>query len=385
MKILVDCRYVRLERHDGISRYTVGLAAALARLTRAGPERAGPERAGQETADPQPAGRHRLELLVSDVRQLAHLPAAPWHLISAPTSVREPFVARQVRRLHPDVVFTPMQTMGGWGRDYPLVVTLHDLIYHHHRTPPRELPGWLRLLWRAYHLTWWPQRLLLGRADAVVTVSATTAAQIARHRLARRPAVVVPNAADPADPADPADLDRPRARALVYMGSFMPYKDVGTLARAVADLPDHELHLMSRVYPAQRARLDALAGPGRLVFHDGASEETYRSVLRSATALLSASREEGFGIPLVEAMSVGTPVVVSDIAVFREVCGDAALYVRTGDAAGFAAAVRGLADPGAWHQRSAACRERAATFSWDASARVLLPALEAAARGRSHR
>ena len=141
VRILVDCRYVRLDRHDGISRYTVGLAGALARLTRAGPQRSGQETAGQETAGPGPAGRHRLELLVSDARQLAHLPQAPWHLVSAPTSVREPFVARQVRRLHPDVVFTPMQTMGGWGRDYPLVVTLHDLIYHRHRTPPRELPA----------------------------------------------------------------------------------------------------------------------------------------------------------------------------------------------------------------------------------------------------
>lgn len=357
MKVLLDCRYVRVGRHDGISRYTVGLVGALARL----------------------GSDHRFELLVSDVRQLDHLPDLPWHLVSGPTSPREPLVARQVRRLDPDVVFTPMQTMGGWGRDYPLVLTLHDLIYHRHRTPPRDLPGWLRLLWRAYHLTWWPQRLLLGRADAVVTVSATTAGLIARHRLARRPVTVVPNAADgPGAPGGARDPDVPPAPTLVYMGSFMPYKDVGTLARAMADLPGHELHLMSRATPAQHERLVSLAAGGRLVFHDGASDESYRSVLRSATALLSASRDEGFGIPLVEAMRLGTPVVVSDIEVFREVCGDAALYVSPGDAAGFAGAVRALAEPGAWRERSTACRERSGRFGWDASARALLPALEAA-------
>ena len=54
-------------------------------------------------------------------------------------------------------------------------------------------------------------------------------------------------------------------------------------------------------------------------------------MLRGATALVSASRDEGFGIPLVEAMALGTPLVVSDIPVFREVGGDAAAYVDPDD------------------------------------------------------
>ena len=80
---------------------------------------------------------------------------------------------------------------------------------------------------------------------------------------------------------------------------------------------------MSRITDAERARLTALAPAARLVFHDGATDETYRELLRGATALVTASRDEGFGIPLVEAMGLGTPVVVSDIPVFREVGGDA--------------------------------------------------------------
>lgn len=349
MKVLVDCRYVRVGRHDGISRYTAGLVTELARLL-------------------------PVELLVSDERQLAHLPDLPWHLISSPTSWREPFVARQVRRLRPDVVFSPMQTMGSAGRDYGLLLTLHDLIYYRNPTPPRELPAPVRLLWRLFHLAWWPQRLLLDRADAVVTVSATTRDLIARHRLTRRPVTVVPNAPEPL-PADEADLPRTGPagtgpRSLVYMGSFMPYKNVETLARATALLPGHELHLMSRVTPADRDRLTALA-PGRLVFHDGATDEEYRRVLRGATALVSASRDEGFGIPLVEAMTLGTPVVVSDIPVFREVGGDAGAYVGPDDAEGFARAVRELDDPVTWEVRSAAARARAKEFDWAASARVL--------------
>ncbi|TQM14052.1 glycosyltransferase family 4 protein [Pseudonocardia kunmingensis] len=348
MKVLFDCRYVRTGHHDGISRYTVGLVGELARL------------------------HPGVELLVSDERQLAALPDLPWHRVSAPTSIREPLVARQVRRIGADVVFSPMQTMGSWGRDYALVLTLHDLIYYRNRTPPPEFALPIRLLWRLYHLAWWPQRVLLNRADAVVTVSETTAGLIAAHRLTRRPVTVVPNAPEPAP-----DLPRlPRTGALVYMGSFMPYKNVATLASAMPSLPDHELHLMSRVPPEERARLPALAPGGRIVFHDGASDETYRDVLRGATALVSASRDEGFGIPLVEAMALGTPLVVSDIPVFREVGGDAAAYVEPDDVGGFARAVRELDDPEVWDRRSAAARTRAQHYTWEASARILLALLE---------
>jgi glycosyltransferase involved in cell wall biosynthesis len=357
MRIVLDCRYVRVDRHDGISRYTAGLVTALAKI-------AGPE--------------HELVMLVSDPGQLAHLPELAWHRTSAPTSIREPLVARQVRGLAPEVVFTPMQTMGSWGRDYPLVLTLHDLIYYRNRTPPPEFAAPIRLLWRLYHLAWWPQRVLLNRADAVVTVSHATAALIAQHRLTRRPVTVVPNAPEPLP-----DLPRTeRTPTLVYMGSFMPYKNVATLAAAMGSLPDHELHLMSRVAEAQRARLHALAPGGRLVFHDGATDETYHDLLRGATALVTASRDEGFGIPLVEAMGLGTPVVVSDIPVFREVGGDAATYVDPDDVAGFVRAVRELDDPAQWARRSALSRERAAHYTWDASAKVLLALLERVARDR---
>ena len=68
------------------------------------------------------------------------LPPVLTHRISSPTSPAEPFLARQVNRLTPDVVFSPMQTMGSWGRDYQLILTLHDLIYYDHPTPPRDLP-----------------------------------------------------------------------------------------------------------------------------------------------------------------------------------------------------------------------------------------------------
>ena len=348
LRMVVDCRYTRFDRHDGISRYTAGIVTELAAL-------------------------HPVTMLINDRRQLALLPALPWQLVSGPTSWREPFLALQVNRLRPDVVFSPMQTMGSWGRRYRLVLTVHDLIYYRNRTPPRDLPAAVRVLWRLYHLSWGPQRFLLNRADAVVTVSQTTRDLIAAHRLTVRPVTVVSNAADPV----PVPVDTPVAptRRLVYMGSFMPYKNVETLVRAAALLPGFELHLMSRVSEVEQARLSSLAPMAALVFHNGASDAEYRAVLASATALVSASLDEGFGIPLVEAMSLGVPVVVSDIPIFREIGGAAALYADPRSARAFADAVLQLAAPGEWQRRSGLARQEAGRFTWAQSARTLLAVL----------
>ncbi|MEY9953510.1 glycosyltransferase family 4 protein [Leifsonia sp. EB34] len=355
MRIVFDCRYTRIGRHDGISRFTAGLVGALAQ-------------------------RHAVTMLISDHRQLELLPDLPWELASAPTSALEPLVARRVNKLKPDVVFTPMQTMGSFGRRYRLILTVHDLIYYRHPTPPRDLPGFVRVLWRLYHLGWWPQRLLLNRSDAVVTVSETTKDLIAEHHLTKRPVYVVPNAADmPALPEERLARTAPEAKVLVYMGSFMPYKNVDTLVRAAAQLPDYQLHLMSRVTPAERERLAALAPGARLVFHDGATDEDYAETLARATALVTASRDEGFGIPLVESMTLATPVVVSDIPIFREIGGEAALYFPADDADALGARVRHLEQPGVWAQRSAASRREAARFTWSASADHLVTVLTATA------
>ena len=358
MKFVIDCRYVRFPRHDGISRFTAGIVDALRPLL---------------------AADESLELLISDERQLAMLPPGlTWHLVSGPTSAREPFVARQVNRVEPDVVFSPMQTMGSVGRAYPLVLTLHDLIYYAHPTPPRDLAWPVRLGWRLYHLAWWPQRMLLNRADAVVTVSDTTRALMLRHRLTRRSITVVPNAAD--RPDEVAARARPEGIELVYMGSFMPYKGVDTLVSALHRLPGARLHLLSRIRPADRARFEAAAPAGSLVVHDGVSDEEYAALLESATALVSASRDEGFGIPLVEAMGRGTPVVVSDIPIFREIGGDTALYAATGDADAFAARITELLATGEWERRSAAAPAEAARFDWSRSAAILLELLRETAR-----
>lgn len=344
MKIVFDCRYTRVDHHDGISRYTAELVGALAKL-------------------------HPVTMLISDTRQLALLPQLPWIMGCAPTSLREPWVSRSVNAAQPDVVFSPMQMMGSAGRRYRLILTLHDLIYYTNRTPPRDFSWAVRLGWRVYHLSYLPVRLLLRRADAVVTGSHTTRQELLDSRIYDGDITVIRSAVDH---PEGEGRSAPRQRTLVYMGSFMPYKNVETLARGMQLLPGYTLHLLSRSTPREEARLNALAPTGSLVFHGGVSDERYRELLADATALVSASRQEGFGIPLVEAMRAGTPIVVSDIPVFHEIGGTAAGYFSPDDAAAFAARVRELEPAAEWERRSSASVVASRDFSWDVSARTLL-------------
>jgi glycosyltransferase involved in cell wall biosynthesis len=259
--------------------------------------------------------------------------------------------------------------MGSAGRRYRLILTLHDLIYYTNRTPPRNFSWAVRIGWWVYHLSWLPVKLLLRRADAVVTGSYTTRRELVDAGIYTGDITVVRSAVDLPEP-EPRTV--PGERSLVYMGSFMPYKNVETLARAMHRLPGFTLHLLSGISDADQRRLAAIAPERSLVFHDGVSEERYLELLSNATALLSASRQEGFGIPLVESMRVGTPIAVSDIPVFHEIGGEAALYFPPDDPDAVADAVLALTDEGEWMRRSRAAVAQARQFTWEASAQTLL-------------
>ncbi len=352
MKILIDARFTRTDHHDGISRYGASLIGAVAKLA-------------------------EVTMLISDPRQLALLPEVPYVLANSPLSPAELLVARTVNRLRPDVVVSPLQTMGTWGRKYPLILTLHDLIYYTNPAPPPFLPLPVRALWRLYHLGYWPQRLLLNRADVVATISETTASLIRKHALTRRPVHIVGNA--PQEAAVVRDPAVEPEKTLLYMGSFMPYKNVETLLAGMAGLGEYTLHLLSRITSERRAELEALVPAGAtVVFHNGVSDEEYNRLLASATALITLSKAEGYGLPVIEAMAAGTPVIASDIPIFREVSGGAALLVDPDDPAALTEAVRALGTSGRWARASADGLAQAATYTWDRSARQLIDAAEAA-------
>jgi len=351
--IYFDARFIRYDHHDGISRFSAGLFAALSRRT-------------------------KVTAIINDTRQLLKLPrGCDYVLANDPTSLKELFIARKLNKVGAKIVFSPMQTMGSWFRKYKLILTLHDLIYYRHPTPPSEFNWLIRVCWRLFHMVYWPQRLFLNRADAVATVSKTSMRLMLEHRLTKRPVSVIYNAAGSfnEDQANPAPSLRPRgAQRLVYMGSFMDYKNVEVLIDAMKLLPEYELHLLSRIKPERRAQLEARvkSGFGKVIFHNGVSEDEYHRQLDQAVALVSGSRDEGFGIPLIESMSRGVPVVVSDIEIFREIGADVALFFDQESSEDFAKQVRKLESNPAWVSRGAASRAHAEQFNWDRSAGDLI-------------
>ncbi|MBO2989008.1 glycosyltransferase family 4 protein [Leucobacter tardus] len=368
MRLIFDARYIRTDFHDGISRFSAELARAVAAAA--------------------PAAGVELAFVIHDEAQRGLLPAGARTLtIHAPTSVKEPFTALILNRYRPDAVFSPMQTIGSLGKRFRLILTLHDTIYYRHRTPPRDL-GWaVRLGWRVFHWSYVPQRLVLNRADVVATVSETSAREFARVRLTRRPVVVLANApqrlAELLPASSEADRGDDRAarervdaapRNIVYMGSFMPYKNVETLVRAMRHLPEHTLHLLSRISPQRERELEQVrdATGGAVVFHRGVSDEAYAALLDDRALLATLSLDEGYGLPIAEALAFGVPAVVSDSEIFREVAGEGALYVPATDPSAFASAVTQLEDPVTRARTIAAGLEHSRRFSWERTAQQLL-------------
>lgn len=350
MRLFYDARYIRTDFHDGISRYCTELGNALAALT-------------------------PVTFIISDQAQRKFLPPnAQTVQIHPVTSPKEPFTSLVLNRYHPDVVFSPLQTMGTVGRKFKLILTLHDMIYYRHRTPPPAYSHIIRLGWRAYHLTYTPQRLTLNSADVVATVSQTSKAEFESVRLTKRPIVVIPNA--------PQDLARfvPNRKAiekspknLVYMGSFMRYKNVETLIAGMELLPGRTLHFLSRISPARKAELTkCVPKNAEVIFHGGVSDEKYAQLLAGDAVMVSASRDEGYGLPLAEALALGVPAVVSDLPIFHEVAGEGALYFDANNPREFAERIKELDSKKIVQNVIKEGTNHIAQFNWNESAKILL-------------
>ena len=189
--------------------------------------------------------------------------------------------------------------------------------------------------------------------------------------------------ADPHPHADAAAAGllgaaRREAPELLHVGSTIPRKRIDVLLRAFAAIrmrrPEARLVRAGGALTAeQEALAERLGVAGSIVTLPFVTRDVLAAVYRRAALVLQTSDAEGFGLPVAEAMSCGTPVVASDLAVLREAGGEETTYVPVGDAAGFAAATLALLaererDATGWTAR----RERgvawASRFSWRAYA-----------------
>lgn len=268
----------------------------------------------------------------------------------------------------------------------PKVVCIHDTI-------PERFPD-LIFPTRRNHLFWNAKTALAKwQATRVMTVSDASAADIAALLKVRRDRIdVVTEGAEAAFRPIPDAGIRRAARAryglpeeaplLVYVGGFNRHKNVLRLIEAmpaiVAACPDAHLAIVGRTTGARfwdnidelkaGASRDARTS-GRIVFTGEISDADMAELLNSAQGLVMPSLWEGFGLPALEAMSCGTPVLAANRGSLPEVVGDAGLYFEPEDGAELAArAVELLTGPGVQARLAANALKRAGMFGWDRAA-----------------
>ena len=157
------------------------------------------------------------------------------------------------------------------------------------------------------------------------------------------------------------------------MGAFTPYKNVQTLIAAMEYLPGRTLHLLSRVTQNRKQELDKLIPKNaNVVFHNGVTDEQYAQLLAADALMVSASKSEGYGLPLAESLKLGTPAVVTDMPVFHEVAGEGALFANPEDPKDFANKIISLDQLDTRMKLITAGKRQIETFSWNDSAQVLL-------------
>ena len=203
----------------------------------------------------------------------------------------------------------------------PSVVTVHDLIY--------DDPRWAGLAKRsAFRLI---TGTLLSRADGIIADSRAIADQIERKRGTRPPITVAPLGVRTL----PGERQsRPRANEFLYLGSLRRHKGIEVALNAMREAPQARLTVLSSEaverWPGLVADLDDSVR-ARISFIPYADDAVRDAILTRSVALVVPSHAEGFGLPVLEALGVGKPVLCSDIAVFREVAGAHATYFRAGD------------------------------------------------------
>ena len=303
-----------------------------------------------------------------------------------------------LRRLKPDLVHIPLNRVPLL-MIRPYVVTIHDMVNLFY--DERKLSA-VHMYLRRFRF-----RRGLTRASRVIAVSEATKRDV-ENLLGVPPGRItrVYNAPDPGflgrDPAageeerrrimERYQIDRP---FLLYAGAIRHHKNIPRLVEAFAVLREqlaaHPVYGDLRLviigdtiseYPAVRQAVLKSKMEHAVRFLGFVPFDTLRCFYESAAAFVFPSRHEGFGLPPLEAMACGTPVVTSNVSSLPEVAGDAAMLVNPGNVFDIARGIREvLTDEPLRAELIRRGRAQAARFSWERSAREVLEIYQDVARG----
>ncbi|MBV8171242.1 MAG: glycosyltransferase family 4 protein [Candidatus Eremiobacteraeota bacterium] len=269
-------------------------------------------------------------------------------------------VRRLARAAHADVIHFTGGTLP-WHPPHPCVVTMHDLT-------------WLRAANRGRAYVRWyfgsVQRRLARSADAIVADTEAAKADIAQGLHVDERRIDVAGAG--VDPNFFALERRPEPGLVLAVGTIEERKDLLTAVRTIALVPGTRLMSVGPYTPYVedvRRAIDRLGLGERVQLLGYVTDQRLLELYARAAVLLFPSRYEGFGLPPLQALAAGLPVIASDIPVLREVLADAAFFAPPGDEIAFAQALRfTLTGDDRVQQAVARGRLRARAHSWQAVA-----------------
>jgi glycosyltransferase involved in cell wall biosynthesis len=253
---------------------------------------------------------------------------------------------------------------------YPgrLVVTIHDLLWHEQRgTNVTTLPAWQYWLkYVGYRLI---TKLAMRRAKRIFVPTTAVSNVVAQYYPAgKSKTVVTPEgvAQEYLEQVSQTMANQITEKQLVYTGSFYPHKNVRLIIQALPFLPGFKLILVGarNVFQQDLQRyIEHHQLTERIKFAGFLTDQQLIKLYLRSFALVLPSLSEGFGLPGLEAMAVGLPVVASDIPVFREVYGDAAAYFNPQSVAELVETLHTL--PPSRKILIAEGKTRVKRFSWD--------------------
>jgi glycosyltransferase involved in cell wall biosynthesis len=366
VRILLDYRPA-LRQRTGVGEYVHGLGSALATILAPGDSLALFSSSWKDRLPPDVVAGARVHDKSVPVRVLNFA----WHRLGWPPVEFLTGAVDVAHSMHPLM----MPSRGA------RVVTIHDLYFlsrldHASAEIRRDYPALAR---KHAH-----------RADAVVVNSEYTRTQVVDRLGVPAERIVV---CTPGAPAWPRRPEPAASGPILFIGTIAPRKNVPGLLRAYTQLAATHSETPELVL-AGRITAEGLHGTGvdvasvidRIRMPGYVDEPAKQELYRQASMVILPSFDEGFGIPALEAMAMGVPVIAANRGAFPEVLGDAGILVDPDDPAAIADAMhRVLTDAALRRQMAEQGAQRAARYSWKASAERLYETYRSVAghRGRA--
>jgi glycosyltransferase involved in cell wall biosynthesis len=303
-------------------------------------------------------------------------------------------MTRQVMKYDLDLFFFPaVYTYFPIVNRTKLIVTIHDLIADHH--PELVFPHWkFKVFWKL------KQNLAVRQAHSILTVSEYSKRQIVEYFAVPESRVrVIPEAASAAFDAHPRSEDvaqtlhryqlDPRGRFMLYVGGVSPQRNLKALVDAYHRLSTDSMYSDVKLvlvgdyagdpfsfgsdYDSLKAEIEQLRLGEKVILTGFIEDRTLAHLYAAASLLVIPSLEEGFGLPAVEAMTCGTPVISSDRGSLPEIMGDAGRYFDPHRPETMLKLFKDLLSSDALRAEMTRCgRARAEQFTWERSATTFM-------------